>query len=627
MEKIIAGNMSRRDFLHSSALTGAGIATAATVTSMTSMKASAEEASAAEREIFNIETPSMQEGTWSWSTPPANIPDDDIAQTIECDVLVIGAGLAGCCAALSAMDDGATTIVIDKIEEGGVIPARGLDIGVFGTKVQQKLIDEGLIEEPDYAHIVRRWTMWAQSRVRESLLWKYARKSGAAFDWLYDKVTPRGLEAYVWNGYYKGPDYTEYPVAHIFAKADHLQEASEYPLHGGYGEIFACGILLPELYDLISEGNGEIRWSQQCVRLIRESNGPCTGAIAQGADGSYTKYLAKSVVIASGDYASNPEMVQCYAPSVNFASDAVYYIPPDINQGEIHQQAMWIGAAMQASMPHAAVVHLDFGASSYGFLHVNAAGKRYMNEDVNTQSKSITKALQPGKTAHTIYDANSLAAVKEQLDTGVGGGLQWGLLAQAVGRETSFEALEQQLQNELDQGLVVSANSLDELAELIKVDPATFKATVDRYNKMCEQGHDDDFGKRPEILTPITTPPFYAGKLMAGCLTMCGGLRSNDACEVLDAEDNAIGGLYVCGSAQGDFFGPGDYPTLVPGVGLGRCVTFGRIAGINAAGGDADAEIPDLESLKVQTPETDVPEENIYIEGGSATVGQDLKGL
>ena len=76
---------------------------------------------------------------------------------------------------------------------------------------------------------------------------------------------------------------------------------------------------------------------------------------------------------------------------------------------------------------------------------------------------------------------------------------------------------------------------------------------------------------------------------------MCGGLRTDLQCRVLDEDDQPIEGLYVCGSAAGDFFGSGDYPTFVAGIGHGRCVTFGRMAGINAAGGDAHKEIPSIE--------------------------------
>ncbi|MEG0324165.1 MAG: FAD-binding protein, partial [Raoultibacter sp.] len=108
-------------------------------------------------------------------------------------------------------------------------------------------------------------------------------------------------------------------------------------------------------------------------------------------------------------------------------------------------------------------------------------------------------------------------------------------------------------------------------------------------------GVDLDYGKRPEVMGKILEPPFYAGHLQASLLTMCGGLRQDLECRVLDAEDKPVEGLYVCGSAAGEFFGAGDYPTYVPGIGHGRCVTFGRIAGINAAGGDAAKKIPSLD--------------------------------
>ena len=117
-------------------------------------------------------------------------------------------------------------------------------------------------------------------------------------------------------------------------------------------------------------------------------------------------------------------MFQYYAPMTAYAMDARYYNPPDCDTGDMHKQAIWIGGAMQRSEPHAAVMHLDFGAASYGFLHVNWEGKRFKNEDVNTQSKSVTKALQTQKEAWTIYDANGLKAVKQQMDAGLGGGLQ-----------------------------------------------------------------------------------------------------------------------------------------------------------------------------------------------------------
>lgn len=590
-------SLSRRQFLIGSTLAGAGIAGGALAgcapASQGGAPASEGGAASAEHEIFDLDSKSMTQGTWSWSTPPEDIPEGDIAETAACDVLVIGAGLAGCCAAIAAAEEGANVIVVEKSPTDTVC-GRGLDIAAFHTKKQQELVAQGLMEEPDYRQLIRRWIYWAQGRVKEPLLWEWSRKSGACFDWLADLVEPKDLTTYVWDGYYKGPDYTEYPVTHAFYITGTEEQTFNFTFYGE-DNTFGNIVLMPRLYEVLADKGVDLRWSQKCVRLLRDGDGPIAGAVTESDDGALTRYEAGSVVIAAGDYGSNKEMIQCYAPFQNFSTDMYVYIPPEANQGELHQQAMWVGAAMQKSEPHASVTHLDFGAASYGFLHVNGLGQRFKNEDVNTQSKSITKAFQPTKQAYTIYDANGLAEVKRQVDAGIGGGLQWGQLTQRIGGEYSLEAQQAVLEGEVEQGLTFESDTLEGLAEQIGCDPAVFVATVERYNEMCEQGDDVDFGKRAEILAPVVQPPFYAGHLQACLLTMCGGLRQDLECRVLDIDDQPIEGLYVAGSSAGDFFGAGDYPTFVAGIGHGRCVTFGRMAGINAAGGNAHEQIPSID--------------------------------
>ncbi|MEG0759416.1 MAG: FAD-binding protein, partial [Raoultibacter sp.] len=508
-------------------------------------------------------------------------------------VLVIGAGLGGCCSSIAALEEGAKVITLDKNPAGTVV-GRGVHIAGFHTKVQQDLVEQGLLEEPDYRQVVRRWINWAQGRVKEPLLWEFARKSGACFDWVYDLAVDNGMAALLWDGYYKGPDYTEYPVTHIFYQADKYKETIDFTFYGA-GDVFGNAALMPVLYNIIEKQGGEIRWGQQSQRLVREGDGPVTGAIAGNEKDGYTQYNAKSVIIASGDYAADAEMLNYYSPMTAYAVDLRVYVPPEVDTGDMHKQAIWAGAAMQKSEPHAAVMHLDFGAASYGFLHVNWEGKRFKNEDVNTQSKSVTKALQTQKEAYCIYDSHGLEQVKEQIDAGVGGGLQWGQLTQPVGGEYNLEAQKRVLEGEIKDGLTFEANTLEELAKKINVPAENLVAAVNRYNEMVDLGVDLDYGKRPEVMGKILEPPFYAGHLQASLLTMCGGLRQDLECRVLDAEDKPVEGLYVCGSAAGEFFGAGDYPTYVPGIGHGRCVTFGRIAGINAAGGDAAKKIPSLD--------------------------------
>ena len=329
-------------------------------------------------------------GMHSWEIAPEAISADKIANTEDCDVLVIGAGLGGCCATIAALEEGAKKVItIDKNPE--TVVARGVHIAGFHTKVQQGLVDQGLLEEPNYNNVVRRWINWAQGRVKEPLLWEFAHKSGACFDWLYDLATKKGLEELLWDGYYKVPDYTEYPVTHIFYQADKYEETVNFTFYqgSGVGDVYGNAVLVPALYETIAAMGGEIRWETKSEQLVRDGDGPVTGAVVSTGKDEYTQINAKSVIIASGDYAADNEMFQYYSPMTAYAMDGRFYNPPDCDTGDMHKQAIWAGGAMQKSEPHAAVMHLDFGAASYGFLHVNWEGKRFKNEDVNTQSKSI----------------------------------------------------------------------------------------------------------------------------------------------------------------------------------------------------------------------------------------------
>lgn len=562
--------LSRRDFFKGSAFAAVGVATGGILAGCGTPAA----------QTTTTQAPAAESGgkKWSWETKPAAIPASEIKKTIDTDVLVIGAGLAGTVATLSAHEAGAKVILIDKNE---TTAARGGHITAFNSKLQQEM---GI--KVDYRQVVRRWIYWAQGRCKEEMLWLFAHKSGACYDWVMDMVQPRGLKSALWDGYFKGPDYTEYPVTHFFYK-----EGTNFVYTNGNVEGAGNAVLLPELESIIKEKGIEIHYKTPAVQLIREGNGPVKGVIA-GTKGSYTQYNAsKGVIIATGDYASDKEMREKYAP-YSLKMDAQIYFPNKCNTGDAHKMAMWSGGAMQKVEPHAGVIHLEAGANSYGFLHINSLGKRYKNEDVNTQSKSVTKAYEPGGVAWTIYDADGLSQVKQQIDSGIAGGLFYGQTFQRIGAKYDLAAEQQILEGQLKSGKVVTANTLEELAQKMKVPVDTFLATVKRYNEVVTAKNDEDFGKRAELLTPILKPPFYAGKLLSTILTMVGGLRTNTGLNVLDENDQPIQNLFVAGSAAGDFFA-NDYPTICPGIGHGRCITFGRLAGLIAAGKSIDT-VPSL---------------------------------
>jgi succinate dehydrogenase/fumarate reductase flavoprotein subunit len=568
LEENVKKGISRRTFIQGTAIGAVGLASAGLLAGCSPKEGGPSDGQA--------ETP---KGQWSWETKPDPIPASEIKQTVDTEVLVIGVGLAGTCAALAAQEAGAKVTMIDKND---VWAARGGHITAFGTKLQQQM---GI--EVDYRQVIRRWVYWAQGRCKEDLLWLFAEKSGACFDWVVDMVEPRGLKVALWDGYFKGPDYTEYPVTHFF-----YQDGTNFIYQDGVIEGAGNGVLLPILEEIIKERGIEIHYKTPAVQIIREGNGPVTGLIA-GEAGNYTQYNAsKGVIIATGDYASDKEMVERYDPFA-LQADSQIYFPNKCNTGDLHKQAMWVGGAMQKVEPHAAVIHLESGAQSYAFLHVNALGKRFKNEDVNTQSKSCTKEYEPDGIAWTVYDADGLIQVKQQIDAGLGGGLFYGQTFQRMGTEFDLEAEKQVLDMHLNNGKVVSADTLEELAKKMEVPVDNFLATVQRYNEIVAAQNDTDYGKRKELLTPIVKPPFYAGKLLSTVLTMVGGLRTNTNLNVLDEDDQPIENLYVAGSAAGDFFA-NDYPTICPGIGHGRCITFGRLAGIIAAGKSIDI-VPSIE--------------------------------
>jgi succinate dehydrogenase/fumarate reductase flavoprotein subunit len=516
---------------------------------------------------------------WSWETKPEPVPADQIKQTVDADVVIIGAGLSGMCASLVAVESGANVVVIDKNDS---FAARGGHITGFNTKIHK---EKGI--EIDYRQVIRDWIAWAQGRIDENLLWLFAKKSGACLDWVIDMAVAKGLNVTLWDGFYRGPDYTEYQVTHFFYNDD-ADLSYVYGNSTGIGNV----VLVPALEATAKEKGVRFDYGMPAVQLIRDGSGPVTGVIA-GTEGEYIQYNAKSgVIIATGDYASNTEMVERYSP-FTLRSDSQIYFPNKCNTGDGHIMAMHVGGAMQMHEPHAAVIHLESGAASYGFLHVNALGARFKNEDVNTQSKSCTKEFEPGGIAWTIYDADGLSQVKQQVDSKIAGGLFYGQMWQPMDLGWNLEVEQMTLDQHIKDGKVVTADTIEELAAKMEIPVDRFVATVKRYNELYELQDDPDFGKRAELLTPIVKAPFYAGKLASTTLSMCGGLHTDTSLRVLAEDDTPIERLYVAGAAQGDFFA-NDYPTICPGIGHGRCITFGRMAGIKAAGGDVDAIIPSL---------------------------------
>jgi len=127
------------------------------------------------------------------------------------------------------------------------------------------------------------------------------------------------------------------------------------------------------------------------------------------------------------------------------------------------------------------------------------------------------------------------------------------------------------------------ANTLEELARKLEVDPAAFVATIKRYNEVVASGKDSDFGKPADRLIPVEKAPFYGIHRRVRVSTICSGMLVNENHQALNADGKPIKGLYIIGNLGGGFYGGVDYPLTVFGLSLGRCYTFGYLTGKHVA--------------------------------------------
>jgi succinate dehydrogenase/fumarate reductase flavoprotein subunit len=498
----------------------------------------------------------------SWEIPPPPIPEKEIRRTMAADVVVIGAGVAGICTALSAAEGGARVVVLEKMRR---FSARGFDVAAVDSRVQRKM---GVTI--DVPKAIREIVKSCDKQVKEELYWIWTKHSGKALDWVLDQTKPAGLVAKLSATHYQGPDYFEYPVTHHILGGPHTKDGSF--------------IDVVEILEKNARAKGvDFRYSTPGVRLIREGNGPVTGAIG-GKEGGYTRFIAsRGVVLATGDYGSNPEMLRHYCPIAAYVDHNVY-TPLGANVGDGHKMGLWVGGAMQKGA-HAPMIHTLGGAWPYFFLHVNKRGLRYHNEDVSCQAWCTAKMMQPDGVGWTILDSDFLKYVPQTIP--IGGGFFWDHPGRDMGEEWTPDQDREALEENLKAGLAFKADTWEELAAKMKVPADALKRTVARYNELVRKGVDEDFGKRRELLFPIEKPPFYAGLIKGALLATTSGLRVNTRLEVLDESDEPLGGLYAVGNVQGDMFAV-NYPTVFPGLSHGRCVTFGRLVGLRLAGKDVD---------------------------------------
>jgi fumarate reductase flavoprotein subunit len=485
----------------------------------------------------------------SFEVPPPPIHPRDIRETVNADVVVVGSGISGLTAALSAAEAGARTILLEKSPS---FNNRGLHNAAIASRMQKQA---GINNDRD--QIISTIMEWGAYRSDQRVVTTWADNCDKVMDWLLDMAEAAKIEV-VFDPTTKPWYFPNYPVAHIFLPK--VQETlAEMLLNNGR----ALGV--------------DVRFETPAVRLLREGQNRVSGVIAQTSPGDYIRFnVSRAVVLCTGDYGNNRQMVDRYCWQAVGRLGCAY--EPSVNTGDGHRMGMWVGAAID-DPPHCPML-FDwavwskeglFNVARQPWLYVDLNGQRFMNEDLPWGYECAQLLQQPGGVAWSVWDAKydqEIPKMKSQCCKNMG--------------PPTYLWNPKQLTEALKQGNVLTAPTIEELAQKMEVPVEAFKSTVARYNELARNGQDLDFGKHPDRLTTMEKPAFYACKMEARYMVILGGLKINARLQVLDKERNVIPGLYAAGNVSGSFFGS-MYPTTVPGLTHSRAWTFGRLAGLNAA--------------------------------------------
>jgi succinate dehydrogenase/fumarate reductase flavoprotein subunit len=518
-------------------------------------------------------------------TPPDPIGDDQIADTTETEVVIIGAGVSGLSAARAAAEEGAKVIVVEKADTWQY---RSAQYGCPNSKVMKDL---GMVWNTRDA--VNELQKEMGYRCDSRLLNRWADESGAAFDWMLDlagdnvQIIPNTA--------------LEYDSSKITLQALHWPLPESYDINREFSPVFPSVItMLPDqgpmltlVYEKCLELGVEFRFSTRARQLVRPNNaGRVEGVICEDAGGTFSKITAsKGVVLCGGDWGNNREMLEYYVP---WALDFISFFPnvdakgEPTNTGDCQQMGIWIGAKMEDG-PHAPMTHTlgtVIGVNSYSLY--NADGYRFCNEDVGGQQLSNQIYRQKDWLAWQVFDDKYPEQLDKFPDThgNVNYVLPDGQAPHYEGADLAVGKSDFITREEVDNDpSVVKADTLEELAQLMEYSPEaqqTFLSEVARYNEVVAKGEDTDFGKDPWRLFPIDTPPFYAAKMEPGVMLVClGGLTVDPyTLRVVDDAWQPIEGLYAAGNAMGGRILV-DYPVVVAGISHSTALTYGRIAGQN----------------------------------------------
>jgi fumarate reductase flavoprotein subunit len=475
-----------------------------------------------------------------------------MGNTLNTEVAVVGSGVAGLAAALTAVEGGARVIVFEKERSPG--GTSNFFHGIFAAESDMQRARFITYSREEAFKNIMEYSHW---RANPRLVRVIVDESAATIAWLQKE----GVEF-------------------IDAINNLLDAPRTYHVVKGGGEAVVKALVMRN-----KEKGVDIKLATPAARILTTGDG-IAGVIVE-EDGEETTVNAGVVIVASGGYANNKEWIKKYA---GFDLDVNILPVGNVDKtGDGIRMAWEAGAdseglgllelyrvgpmgpefAMKSPIEYA-VVQPD--------LWVDDRGERFCDESIGFYETSAgnASARQKGGNTYSIFDSSTVKRLMENgIDKSHGIDFPPGSKVLDLARD-----LANALANR--SGEVFEADSIPGLAGKLGIDPLKLQATVDEYNEFCEKGRDDLFAKDPKYLRPIKGPHFYAVRARTVFLGTLGGIKINEKTEVLDKKEKAIPGLYAVGFDAGGMYGDSYCIRDASGLSSGFAVNSGRIAGRQA---------------------------------------------
>lgn len=462
--------------------------------------------------------------------------------TMSTDVVVVGAGGAGLAAALTAAQNGADVVVLEKMAMvGGASSMAGGGTNATGSQWQQSY---GIEDSPEayFMDIMENGHFFSDART----LWLYANTQGAAFDWL---VAEDGAAL-------------PYVNSQPSPSAEHSYGRTFSPEGGGAGVVSA-------LQQKVTDLGVEILLETPAQELM-VTDGTVTGVKALAADGTPYEITANSVILATGGYGANTDMLPETVTSLPYAG-AVSATGDGLNM------ATAIGAdAINLDkvniQPHSIILPDGRGQHTFqgclamynktGSILVSDQGVRFVNEQGS--ANDIKAGMEQNEHSYLIMDAASFETYAQTC---------------IASHNFTQEQLDQWLEaNGTSNPVFAHADNLEDLAAIVGIPSGALTETVERYNGFVSAGEDTDFGRK--VSTAMGDGPYYAVEMNLRYYATLGGLHINDNMQVLDTDGQPIQGLYAAGEVVGGVVGD----IYAPGSLFGWAMTSGHNAGLAVTG-------------------------------------------